>query len=348
MTEEKNKKLHHGSRLTMWILLSVGVVIVLGLIMIAPFMMKKSSADATIRIPRNATKEMVSDTLQKYFPSEYAERVMKLMDFYGFDPVARHGLYKIPKGATPFATSRKLARGGQDHIEIRFNAFRSLDYIAERLALKMEFSKEEFLKKATDPEYLKKYGLTPDNALALFFDDSYYVYWGSTPEEVLDKIGDNYLSYWSEGRKELAEANGLEPAEVMILASIVDDETNQVIEKGRIARLYINRLDKEMLLQADPTVKFALNDFALRRILNQHTQVDNPYNTYKYKGLPPGPIRTTTRTTVNEILNSAPTTDLFMCARPDGSGFHNFASTYEEHLKNAADYHNYLNEKGIK
>lgn len=345
----KNKKqLHHGSRLTMWILLSVAVVIVLGLVTIAPYMMKKSEADVTIRIPANATEQQVKDTLDKYYPEDYARKVMHLMNLYGFDPASRHGLYIIPKGATPFATSRKIARGGQDQIEIRFNAFRSVDYIAERLANKMEFSKEEFLAKAKDPEYLSKYGLNPDNALALFLDDSYYVYWSATPEEVLDKIGENYRNFWNEGRLELAQINGLTPAELMIVASIVDDETNQADEKGRIGRLYINRLDKEMPLQADPTLKFALGDFALRRILNEHKSVDSPYNTYKYKGLPPGPLRTTSRTTVNSILQSDPSTDIFMCARPDGSGYHNFASTYEEHLKNASEYHDYLDEKGIR
>lgn len=349
MAKNNNKKqLHHGSRLTLWILISFGVIVVLGLVSIAPYMMKKSDSEVTLRIPHDATKEQVRDTLAKYYDDDYAAKVLHMASILGFDPAARNGLYVIPKGASPFATARKISRGAQDQIEIRFNAFRSLDYIAERLALKMEFGKDAFLDAATDSAYLAQYGLSPENALALFIDDSYYVYWSATPKEVLDKIGSNYIIFWNEGRRDMADSNGLTPAEVMILASIVDDETNQVQEKGRIGRLYINRLDKDMPLQADPTLKFALNDFSLRRILDEHKKVDSPYNTYTHKGLPPGPLRTTTRTTVDEILRSQPTTDLFMCARPDGSGFHNFASTYDDHLKNARNYHDYLNEKGIK
>lgn len=347
LIEEKPRS-HRGLTLVWWILIGFILLVGMGLLVIAPYMINKSEEDVAIRIPKDATQQQVTDTLTKYFGDDYTTRTMRLMNIYGFDPVKRHGYYRIPQGATPFATSRKLARGAQDQIEIRFNGFRSLDYLAERMALKMEFSADDFLKAAKDPEYLSKYGLNPDNALALFLDDSYYVYWTSTPKEVLDKIGANYLSFWSEGKREIAEENGLSPADMMIIASIVDDETTQTPEKGRIGRLYINRLDKDMPLQADPTLKFALNDFSLRRILDEHKKVDSPYNTYKHKGLPPGPLRTTSRATVMEILNAQPTTDLFMCARTDGSGFHNFSSTYQEHLKNAEDYHQYLDERNIK
>lgn len=349
MSEPKRPKSNANARLLLWILISVAVLICLGMLTIAPYMMNGSEKDAIVRIPRGATKETVADTLRKYFPEDYSDKVMRLLTVYGFDPEERHGLYEIPKGATPFATMRRLSRGGQTPVRLTINGFRSLPYLAQRMGLKMEFSPEELMAKVTDPEYISKYGLTPDQALALFLEDTYEVYWTNTPEEVLDKIGQNYLNYWNEGRKAMAyDSMQLTPADMMIIASIVDEETNQTLEKGRIGRLYVNRLDKGMPLQADPTVRFALNDYSLRRVTNQHTRVESPYNTYLHKGLPPGPIRTTSRRTLTEILDSEPSSDLYMCARPDFSGFHNFASTYDEHLENARAYQRELDEKGIK
>lgn len=339
----------NGNKLLLWILISVALLVCMGMLTIAPYMMNGSKADVTFRIPKDATLDNVKDTLNKYFDEDYSKKVINLLTLYGFDPKERHGSYELPEGATPFATMRKLSRGGQTPVRLTINGFRSLPYIAQRMSLKMEFSPEEFIKAATDSVYLSKYGLTPSQALSLFLEDSYEVYWTNTPYEVLDKIGQNYLGYWTSGKTEIVvEELGLTPAEVMTLASIVDEETNQVLEKGRIARLYVNRLDKGMKLQADPTVRYALNDFAIRRVTNKHTQFNSPYNTYIIKGLPPGPIRTTSRQTLEEILQSKPSTDLFMCARPDFSGFHNFAATYDEHLENARLYQQELDARGIE
>lgn len=338
----------HASRSVLWILIIVAVVIGAGMITISSYMVNGSEKDVTIRVPKDATLQQVEDSLLKYYPEDYTKKVMNLLRIGGFDPEERHGSYFLPKGATPFATMKKISRGAQSPIRITVNGFRSLDYLAERLSKKMEFSKEDFIKAATDPQFLAQYGLEPEDALCLFFDDTYEVYWTSTPEEVLKKIGNNYMGFWSEGRKKQAADLDVTPAQMMILASIVDDETNQVLEKGRIGRLYLNRLDANMKLQADPTVRFALNDLSIRRVTNEHLKVDNPYNTYRYAGLPPGPLRTTSRKTVSEILNSQPSTELFMCAREDFSGFHNFASTYEEHLENASRYQKELDARGIK
>lgn len=338
-----------GNRVLLWILISVALLIGLGMLTIAPYMVNGSEKDVTFRIPKNATMQNVSDTLRKYFSEDYSNKVVRLMGIYGFDAAERHGLYYLPKGATPFATMRKLSRGGQSPVRLTINGFRSLPYLAQRIGLKMEFSPEEFLEAAKDSAYLTKYGLTPEQALSLFLEDSYDVYWTSTPKEVLDKIGENYLSYWTEGKREIAkEELGLTPAEMMIIASIADEESNQILEKGRIGRLYINRLDKNMKLQADPTVRFAINDFTIRRVTNQHLKFESPYNTYIHDGLPPGPIRTTSRKTLSAILDSKPSTDLYMCARPDFSGYHNFAATYDEHMQNARSYQAALDERGIK
>lgn len=338
-----------GYKIMMWILIGIAVLICMGMLTIAPYMMNGSEKDVTFRIPEKATMQNVEDTLTKYFPQDYSEKVMRLLSIYNFEPEKRHGSYVLPKGATPFATMRKISRGAQTPVRLTINGFRSLPYLAQRMSLKMDFSPEEFIRAATDSAYLSKYGLSPEQALSLFLEDSYEVYWTNSPEEVLDKIGRNYNAYWTEGKREIAEEElGLSPSEVMIIASIADEETNQTLEKGKIGRLYVNRLDKGMPLQADPTVRFALNDFSIQRVTNQHTRVNSPYNTYVVKGLPPGPIRTTSRKTLDEILTSSPSSDLYMCARPDFSGFHNFADTYDAHLENARLYQKALDERGIR
>lgn len=338
----------NSGRITFWILVIMAIIIVAGMLTISSYMVQGSDRDVTIRIPRDATMDNVTDTLNKYFSEDYTKKVEKLLLISGFDPKERHGSYLLPKGATPFATMRKISRGSQTPIRLTVNGFRTLDYLAERISKKMEFTPGEFLKAARDPQFLAQYGLTPEQALSLFLDDTYEVYWTASPQEVLQKIGDNYNAFWSEGRKKQAADLDVTPAEMMILASIVDDETNQVLEKGRIGRLYLNRLDKGMKLQADPTVKFALNDMTLRRITVDHLKVDSPYNTYMYAGLPPGPLRTTSRKTLTEILNSPPSSDLYMCAREDFSGFHNFAADYDQHLDNARRYQDELDKRGIK
>lgn len=347
--ESKRPRRNRGSQLMLWILISMVILVGGGFLIISPYMMSGSEKNVTFRIPKNATMDNVTDTLNKYFSEDYSKKVIRLLTIYGFEPSERHGLYFLPQGATPFATMRKISRGAQSPVRLTINGFRSLPYLAQRMGLKMEFSPEEFMAAATDSSYLAKYGLNSEQALSLFFEDTYDVYWTATPYEVLDKIGSNYLTFWSKGREEMADENlELTPAEVMTLASIVDEETNQKIEKGRIGRLYVNRLDKGMKLQADPTVKYALNDLSIQRITNEHLKFDNPYNTYIYPGLPPGPLRTTSRETVTEILNSKPSSDIYMCAREDFSGFHNFASTYDEHLENARRYQKALDERGIK
>ena len=172
--------------------------------------------------------------------------------------------------------------------------------------------------------------------------------WSGTPEKIIEKIGKNYSNVWNDERRKKAASLGMTPQQVMILASIVDEETNAASEKGTIGRLYINRLDKGMRLQADPTVKYAIGDFEKKRITKQDLQFESPYNTYRNGGLPPGPIRTTSKRTIDAILDSKPHRYLYMCAREDFSGRHNFAETYGDHTRNALRYQHALDERGIK
>lgn len=331
-----------------YLLSGLAVIIILLLFLLFPFVMDKTKAEAPIRIPRNADREMVRDSLSKYYGEKFAERVLKIAHFPDNDPARRRGYYLIPAGVNPISVARRLTHGAQTPVRITINGFRSFDNMTERIASRLDFPADSLRALLKDPAVLSPYGLTPDQALALFVDDSYEVYWSASPREVIKKIGDNYKALWNDSRQNKAAILGLSPAEVMTLASIVDEESNATQEKGAIGRLYINRLHKKMKLQSDPTVRFALNDFTIRRVTGKHLQVNSPYNTYRFAGLPPGPIRTTGKETIDLILNSEPNDYIFMCAKEDFSGTHNFATNYEEHLQNARRYQKALDERGIK
>lgn len=173
------------------------------------------------------------------------------------------------------------------------------------------------------------------------------MYWNSTPEEVIEKMHKEYNKFWDNNRLLHAENLRLSPRAICIIASITDEETNDKTEKGRIGRLYINRLDEDMRLQADPTVRYALKDFTIKRISREDTRTPSPYNTYLVKGLPPGPIRTPDPETIDAILYSSSSDDLFMCADTSFNGRHYFSATYDKHQKYADAYQQALNRRNI-
>lgn len=303
--------------------------------------------DTMICIPSNATAAMVNDSLSKYLGSGYARKTMRLIQISGTDIANRHGAYLIKKGDSPIKAARTLARRAQHPVRITINGFRLRDTLASRVAAKFEFSADEFLAALNDEEFLSSYGHTEDSAIAIFIDNTYEFYWSDSPRKVIDSFQRTYDDFWNKSRKDKAKSLGLKPDEVMTIASIADEETNKNDEKGRIGRLYINRLRRGMKLQADPTVRFALGDFSIRRVTVSHLKANSLYNTYRYSGLPPGPIRTTSAQTVDSILQSAPSNDIFMCAREDFSGYHNFSDSFETHQKNARRYQHWLDSLNI-
>lgn len=330
-----------------YILLGLAFMIVVLMVILYPLIMKHTAETVTIRIPAKASEKNLTDTLAKYYGDGFAGSVMKLVKLRKTNLSTRHGSYEISAGSNALSVARRLSSGGETPVNLTINGFRDIDLLCERIAAKTDFTTDELKTALMDPATLAPYGLTPSQALAIFVDDSYQIYWSSTPQEVIDKIGKNYLKAWNRERRDKASSLGLTPAETMILASIVDEESNAKEEKGTIGRLYINRLQKGMRLQSDPTVRFAVGDFSIRRIKGEHLKVNSPYNTYMHKGLPPGPIRTTGVNTLDLILDSTPNNYLYMCAKEDFSGTHNFASTFEEHSKNARRYREALNERNI-
>jgi UPF0755 protein len=192
---------------------------------------------------------------------------------------------------------------------------------------------------------LKKYGLDTNTVMSVVIPDTYTYFWNTTPQKVFQKLYDGSQKFWNKERKEKAVSHNLTPLQAITLASIVEEETIIKEDKGKIAGVYMNRIAKNMKLEADPTVKFALKNFGLKRIYNADLKVPSPFNTYYTTGLPPGPICTPSVETIEEVLNSPKTDYLFFVANSDYSGYHIFTSSYTDHLKYAAILHKEMNRR---
>lgn len=241
--------------------------------------------------------------------------------------------------------SRRLLAGRQTPINVSFTGTRTLDRMARRIASQMEFSDTAFIN-ACNAE-LRAAGFKPEEFPAAFIPDTYQMYITDSATKVVRRLLEERNAFWNDDRLEKAHSLGLTPVGVATIASIVEEESAKTDERPVIARLYINRLHRKMRLQADPTVKFATGDFALRRIKGTHLQTESPYNTYKVDGLPPGPIRVAERTTMEGVLNAPEHNFLYMCAKEDFSGYHRFTDSYAEHMANARRYQAELNKRNI-
>lgn len=296
-------------------------------------------------IPGDATAESVRDSLVTRL-GDFGETVYIIWENRKSLPSKAHGSYVIEPGVTALDLSRILRSGRQTPVKVAFNNIRTLDALADRVSARMEWDAEAFLD-ACD-SILPQKGFKEAEYLAAFLPDTYEFYWTASANDVVKKLSDIRDKFWNDSRRAKAAELGLTPVKTATLASIVEEETAKADEQGKVARLYLNRLGRGMLLQADPTVKYAVGDFALRRILNRHLDVDSPYNTYKYAGLPPGPIRMPEKRTLEAVLNAPEHNYLYMCAKEDFSGYHNYATDYATHLNNARRYQLELNRRGIK
>ena len=240
-----------------------------------------------------------------------------------------------------------LRSGRQDPLMVTFNNIRTREQLAGVLGRQLEADSIDILRLLNDKDLLQSYGKNPETAPLLFIPNTYEFYWNVSAPQILERMHREYLAFWNDRRKEKAGKIGLSPAETGILASIVERETSKLDEMATIAGVYINRLRRNMPLQADPTVVFAVGDFGINRVLNRHLEIDSPYNTYMYRGLPPGPISLPDPRVIDKVLQYEEHNYLFFCARDDFSGYHAFARTYAEHLANARRYHQALNQRRI-
>jgi UPF0755 protein len=299
-------------------------------------------------IPTNSTFETVLDSLKKneVLHSEWAFKW--LAEKKSYTKRIRPGRYHIENAMSNAALINMLRSGRQLPVDVIFNSIRTREQLAGRIGEQLEPDSLDFLKVLNDPEKTAVIGFTPENIMALFIPNTYEVYWNYTPEKFLQRMYDEYNKFWSKDKLQNALQAGLKPHEVMILASIVEQETTKEDEKSRVAGVYINRLKKGIPLEADPTLIFAIGDFTIKRVLNADKQVDSPYNTYKYGGLPPGPICLPSASTIKAVLNYEKHQFIFFCAKEDLSGYHRFARSLEQHNENARKYQAALNGLNIK
>lgn len=255
----------------------------------------------------------------------------------------RPGRYLLKDNMGNNAVINLLRSGTQDPVNITFNNIRTKDQLAGTISRHLEADSTEMTRLLNDQQYLEGFGVNKETAMLLFIPNTYEFYWNTSATQIFTRMEREYKRFWNEQRMELANKAGYTPEEIMIIASIVQSETSRADEMSRIAGVYINRLRRNMLLQADPTVVFANGDFSITRVLHRHLTIDSPYNTYMYPGLPPGPIRLPEPLVIDKVLNYEDHDFLYFCARDDFSGYHAFARTYNEHLANARRYHRALN-----
>lgn len=257
------------------------------------------------------------------------------------------GRYRVKKGMSNYDIVRMLRSGRQEPVKLVMNKLRTRNDFVRLLSANLETDSANISQLLSDSTFLDELGATPGTAMAVFMPDTYEFYWNAPAAQVLRKIQKNHVKFWTPARKEKAKNQGITPMEAIIVASIVDEETNVSADKANIASVYLNRVRKGMKLQADPTVKFAIGDFAIRRVTSSMLLYDSPYNTYMYEGLPPGPICTPSAATINAVLDAPHSNYLFFCAKDDFSGRTAFAVTFEEQIRNANAYRRALDARGI-
>tara|TARA_B100001559_G_scaffold258374_1_gene222844 strand:- start:107 stop:1057 length:951 start_codon:yes stop_codon:yes gene_type:complete len=267
----------------------------------------------------------------------------KLMDY---DDNIKIGAYRVKTNMSNYNMISMLRSGNQTPINITFSYARKIDDLAEKITEKLMISNEDLMKYLV--ENIDKYkGFNEMDIISVFLPDTYEVYWNISPKNLVDKMYSEYKKFWDADRMRKLENINLNKKEAIILASIVASETRMIDEADRIAGVYMNRLNKNMRLQADPTLVFAANDFTIRRVLNKHKKIKSPYNTYIHKGLPPGPIRLTPKNYIDAVLNYEKHNYIFFCAKEDFSGYHSFATNLGDHNRNARKFQRALNERKI-
>lgn len=257
------------------------------------------------------------------------------------------GCYTIHTQDNVYQLFHRLYRGYQTPVNLTIGSVRTLDNLAKSIGNQLMMDSAEVAEKMNDSLFQHQLGYRKETLPCLFIPNTYEVYWNISLEGLFQRFQKEHERFWTPKRKDKAQSIGLTPEEVCTLASIVEEETNNLAEKPMVAGLYINRLHRKMPLQADPTIKFAVQDFGLRRITNKHLQTASPYNTYLNLGLPPGPIRIPSPQGIDAVLNYTKHNYIYMCAKEDFSGTHNFASSYAAHMNNARKYWNELNKRKI-
>lgn len=328
--------------------LAAGAAVYVGSILYGTFC---GDEDNIIYIEKGESAESVKQKVESVAASGNKLAAFKwLAEHKGYYQRIRPGRYDIGSGTSTLNVFRNLRNGSETPAKLTIPPLRTVGDLSRHLGKKLMADSADFANVLTDSALLAKHGLKRETAVCLFLQNTYEVYWSIAPEKLLDRMAKEYNAFWTP--KRVAKLDGISKGftreEAVTLASIVESETANNAEKPTVAGLYINRLHKGIKLQADPTVKFAVGDPTIRRVLNRHLQTDSPYNTYKVEGLPPGPICIPSVESLNAVLDYEHNDYIYMCAKEDFSGTHNFARTSAEHQANAKKYQKALDARGIK
>jgi UPF0755 protein len=300
-----------------------------------------------IYIPTGSSYEQVLDTIYSKLNIEDRKVFDWVAKKKNYPVLIKPGRYVIENDLSYIELINLLRSGRQKPVRITFNNIRTLNQIAGKIGKQIETDSTRIINFLSDDSNYSSDGFTKENIIALFIPDTYEIYWNTDARGLYNRMLKEYNSFWDDQRLAKAKEKGLNPKEVAILASIIDDEVVKAEEKPRIAGVYLNRLKRGMPLQACPTIKFAMNDFTITRVLNKHLEVDSPYNTYKHTGFPPGPIGCPSIQGLEAVLNAENHDYLFFAAKADFSGYHNFSRTLTEHNRYAAIYQRELDKRKI-
>lgn len=306
------------------------------------------SEDFTVRITPRTDYELVIDKVKQN--SRYNWAFEFYAEYLDLKNAIRTGTFVIEKDMSVMTIVRTLKYGRSKTLRLTINNARTPETLAKKIAARTEISEESMLHTLRDEALITELGFSSAEAMfSIFLPNTYEVPCDITPRDLVLRLKTESDKYWTApDRQSKLQRLGFTPYEVMTLASIVHEETNAESEMARIAGVYMNRLKRDMLLQADPTVKYALGDPTVKRILKRHLKIESPYNTYIHKGLPPTPIAMPDMAAIEAVLDYEEHDYLYFCARPEFDGKHNFARTHKEHEVNAKAYHDALNKRKIK
>lgn len=307
----------------------------------------ESAEGHIVYIPSGSTFDMVVDSLVQKKIIQDESTFRKIAQLKKYPDLVKAGKYKIEGGWSNSDLINHLRLGKQEPVKVVINQSRTLDRFASAATKGLQADSTKLYDMITDPKIVDSLGYKKETIISLFLPDTYQFNWNTNEKQVIERLSKEHKKFWNKKRLQKAKALNLSPVEVSTLASIVEEETYHRDEMDDVAEVYLNRLERGMALEADPTVKFAVGDFAIRRVLKKHLEIDSPYNTYKYPGLPPGPICLPSKQAIEAVLNPAEHDYIFFCAKDDFSMYHAFAKTHRQHLLNAKRYHNALNRKRI-
>lgn len=354
--EKKTKSKKKGGRVRFTVLLVLFILLIFALAfgywlyktIMSPNVQTSDGKEVALYIPTGSDFDQVKIILTEAGFLVNEKSFFWLADKKEYAQNIRPGRYIVSNGMSNNQLVNMLRGGLQSPVKVTFNNIRDVDMLAGRIAKQIEADSTSISNLLHNQDYINQLGFNSRTIPALFLPDTYEFYWNTDAEGFVVRMFQEYNKFWTEERKQQAQSKGLTPIQVSTLASIVNKETNMSDEMPRVAGVYLNRLKNNWLLQADPTLVFAWNDFSIRRVLDRHKEIESPYNTYKYLGLPPGPICIPSITAIKAVLNAEAHHYFYFCAKEDFSGYHNFAKTLAEHYYNAVKYQQALNQRGIK